>query len=148
MSFNVDFMEGSNVDKEFMTTHLLTGIVARKVVNNVIDESFNILNAGNRKVLHDLWLENLRLIGGLPVPKQQLGDIQFGLDSMRKSRRLSEPLPPIAASGPRKKPELYMKRPVLMTKSTGSDSGIIESYVLRTVRSDFLKNTADFYSLE
>lgn len=142
MSFNVNFLEGSNVDKEFMTTHLLTGIVARKVVNNVIDVSSNFLDLDCRKILHDLWLENLHHIGGLPVPQEQLGDTQFGLDSMRMSRRFTEPLPPMVAKGPQKKPDLYMKRPVLMTKSTASESGIIESYVLRTVRNKFLDATA------
>ena len=125
-----------------MTTHLLTGIVARKVVNNVIDVSSNFLDLDSRKILHDLWLENLHHIGGLPVPQQQLGDTQFGLDSMRMSRRFTEPLPPMAAKGPGKKPDLYMRRPPLLTKSTASESGIIESYVLRTVRNKLPEATA------
>ena len=133
MSFNVNFLQGSNEDKEFMTTHLLTGIVARKVVNVVIDKSRDMLDAECRKILQELWLDNLRLIGGLPVQHQQLDDVKFGLDSMRKSRRLSEPLPPVVAKGMRRKPDLFMERPVLNTKPFCSDSGIVESYILKTV---------------
>ena len=76
-----------------MTTHLLTGIVARKVVIDVIDKSSDMLSVELRNILQDLWLENLKNIGGLPVQSQQLDDVKFGLESMRKSRRLSEQLP-------------------------------------------------------
>ena len=144
MSFKVDFLQGCSEDKEYMTTHLLTGIVARKAVIDVIDKSSDMLSVELRNILQDLWLENLKNIGGLPVQSQQLDDVKFGLESMRKSRRLSEQLPPITAIGMRRKPEQFMERPVLNTKppntnsysgssSSGSGSHIIETYILKSV---------------
>ena len=56
MAVNLNFPKGSNADKDFMTCHLLTGIVARKVINNVLDRSVDALDSECRKVLHDLWI--------------------------------------------------------------------------------------------
>lgn len=130
MAVNLNFSKGSNADKDFMTCHLLTGIVARKVINNVLDRSVDALDSECRKVLHDLWISNLKAVGGLPAQQEQL---QFDIESIRKLKRLSESLPPVVAKGRMTMPEPFMQRPTLIFKQTESGTGIRESYVLKSV---------------
>jgi hypothetical protein len=130
MSFNVKFLRGSDSDKDFMTCHLVTGIVARKVVDNVLGKSQQVINEECRNVLKNLWINNLSIIGGLPVEQEQ---IQLDLQSVRESKRLSEPLPPIAEKERMKKPAVYMQRPTLCVRSSDSITGIRESYVIKSV---------------
>lgn len=131
MAINLNFAQGSNADKDFMTCHLLTGIVARKVINNVLDRSIDTLDRDCRKILHDLWISNLKAVGGLPVQQEQL---QFDIDSIRKLKRLSESLPPVVAKGRMTMPAPFMQRPALTLKQSESETGIRESYVLKSVR--------------
>jgi hypothetical protein len=137
MAINLNFAQGSNADKDFMTCHLLTGIVARKVINNVLDRSIDTLDSDCRKVLHDLWISNLKAVGGLPVQQEQL---QFDIDSIRKLKRLSESLPPVIAKGRMMMPAPFMQRPALTFKQSESETGIRESYVLKSVSIIYLLN--------
>ena len=130
MSFNVNFLSGSDADKDFMTCHLVTGIVARKVVDNVLDGSQQVIDEQCRNTLKNLWINNLSVIGGLPVEQEQ---VQLDLQSLRESKRLSEPLPPITEKGRMKKPAVYMQRPALSLRPVDSMTGIRESYVIRPV---------------
>lgn len=129
MSFNVNFLRGSDADKDFMTCHLVTGIVARRVVDNVLDASHHV-NEECRSILKNLWINNLSIIGGLPVEQEQ---VQLDLQSIRGSRRLTEPLPPIAEKGRMKKPAVFMQRPALSVKPSESITGIRESYIINSV---------------
>jgi hypothetical protein len=134
MSFNVNFLWGSDSDKDFMTCHLVTGIVARKVVDNVLGESQQVINEEYRNILKNLWINNLSIIGGLPVEQEQ---IQLDLQSVRESKRLSEPLPPIAEKGRMKKPAVYMQRPALSARPADSITGIRENYVVKPVSGNY-----------
>ena len=134
MSFKVDFMKGSSADKEFMTSHLLTGIVATKVVDNVIGTCFGcgLLDSVNRKILQDMWRENLKNIGGLPV---QIEQKHFDIESIRMSQRLSEYLPPMIMTGQMRKPDAHMQRPPLDARyAKTKTTGVRESYVIKSVR--------------
>lgn len=126
-------MKGSNADKEFMTSHLLMGIVADRVVDNVIDTSWccGLLDNDSRKILQDLWRVNLKNIGGLPVQQKQQ---RFDLESIRMSQRLSEYLPPMIMTGQMRRPEARMQRPMLDARYAETKTGIRESYVVNSVR--------------
>lgn len=130
MSFNVNFQRGSEADKDYMTCHLVTGIIARKVVNNVLDESHQVINEECKNILKNIWIKNLSIIGGLPVEQEQ---VELDLQSLRESKRLSEPLPPIAEKGRMKKPAVFMQRPALSLRPADSINGIRETYVIRPV---------------
>jgi hypothetical protein len=106
------------------------------VVDIVVDKTNDILDTESRKILKDLWTSNLMKAEGLPALEQQKCDDQkFGLELIRQSNRLTEPLPPVITKGLHKKPEIYMQRPVLDSYPihNKSTSGITESYVLKTV---------------
>jgi hypothetical protein len=133
MSFNVNFLKGSSTDRDLTTSHLLTGIISRKVVDNVVDMSRDILDVESRRILRYLWTENMIKLGGLPVLQQQIDDTRFDFDSLRQSKLLSEPLPPIVAKGLLKKPDIFMQRPILNAKQSNPQTEITECYVLKSV---------------